>query len=169
MLGVYSNFPRVVHRTARFSMPASNKRLQCALVEAFFRLNNTTLPLEEVATPSIPECEVGFEFGVAEDNDFNYLDNEEKDKLLTVIEKKPFRAIDFLCILRYRKLKTEKKMSLKSDRYMLRLRFGKGLTQIKVFHEKGLMYTSPKDWPEFVVKRISAEFSSKTAKIPEKP
>jgi hypothetical protein len=167
MLGVYNNFPKAVHNIADFAFSISNKRLQSALVETFYKLNNETLTLEEVATPSIPQCTVTFEFGVAEDTDFNYLDKEEKDKLLKSIRKKPFALIDFLSIVRYRKVKAEKKTPLKSDCYMFRFQFDREAAQMQIFHEKGLMYVSPKDLPEFTIKRINSEFSKKVLKLAE--
>lgn len=167
MLGVYNNFPKAVHNIVDFASSVSNKRLQSALVQAFYKLNSETLTLEEVAAPSIPQCTAMFEFGIAEDTDFNYLDSEEKDKLLKAMEKKPFALIDFFCIMRYRKMQAEKKTPLKSDYYMLRFQFDKELTQMQIFHEKGLMYVSPKDLPEFTIKRINSEFSKKVLKLAE--
>jgi hypothetical protein len=117
-----------------------------------------------VTTPSTPECHVTFEFGIAEDNDFNYLNTEEKDKLLKTIQKKPFSTLDYFCIVRYYKVKMEKKTTLKSDYYMLRFLFEKELVQVQIFHEKGLMYTTPKDLPEFLAGRINAESTKKLLK-----
>jgi hypothetical protein len=165
MLGVYNNYPKAVHNIADFALSISNKRLQTALVQTFYKLNNETLTLEEVATPSIPRCAVTFEFGVAEDTDFSYLDIEERDRLLKTIKKKPLPLIDFLCIIRYCKMQTEKKTTLKSDCYMLRFQFDKEATQMQIFHEKGLMYVSPKDLPEFTIRRINSEFPKKALKL----
>jgi hypothetical protein len=159
MLGFYNNFPRSVHKTVRFLASVSERTLQKALVEAFHRLNKGTFSLEEVATPSIPQCTVIFEFGVAEDDDFNYLDDEERDRLLKIIRKKPFSTLDFLCVIRYYKLKGEARRPLRFDYYMLRFTFRKRIGRMRVFHEKGLMYVSPKDLPWFMVDKINAQFS----------
>jgi hypothetical protein len=164
MLGFYDNFPKSVHNISDFSTSSTPKRLQTAIVETLCRLNSEILALEEVATPSIPKCTVKFELGVAEDKDFSYLDTEEKDKLLETIRKKPFAILDYFCIIRYHKAKMEKKTTLKSDYYMLRFLFENELVQIQIFHEKGLMYTSPKDLPEFLAKRINQESPRKLLK-----
>jgi hypothetical protein len=164
MLGFYDNFPRSVHNISDFSTSSTLKKLQTAIVEAFCKLNSETLALEEVATPSIPQCSVKFEFGIAEDKGFNYLDTEEKDKLLETIRKRPFSILDYFCIIRYSKVKMEKKTTLKSDYYMLRFLFENELAQIQIFHEKGLMYTSPKDLPDFLARRINAESPKKLLK-----
>jgi hypothetical protein len=164
MLGFYDNFPKSVHNLFDFSTPSTLKKLQTAMVEAFYKLNSQTFALEEVTTPSTPECHVTFEFGIAEDNDFNYLNTEEKDKLLKTIQKKPFSILDYFCIIRYYKMKIEKKTTLKSDYYMLRFLFEKEFVQIQIFHEKGLMYATPKDLPEFLAGRINAESAKKLLK-----
>ena len=164
MLGKYTNFPKSVHNISDFSTSSTLKRLQTAIVEALWRLNRETLALEEVATPSIPKCTVKFELGMAEDEEFTYLDSEEKDRLLETIKKKPFPILDYFCIIRYHKARIEKKTTLKSDYYMLRFLFENELVQIQIFHEKGLMYTSPKDLPEFLAKRINEEFPRKLLK-----
>jgi hypothetical protein len=164
MLGFYDNFPKSVHNISDFSTPSTTKRLQTAIIEAFHKLNSKSFTLEEVTTPSTPECHVTFEFGIAEDKDFNYLDVEEKDKLLKIIQKRPFSTLDCLCIVRYHKVKTEKKTTLKSDYYILRFLFEKELVQLRVFHEKGLMYATPKDLPEFLTGKINAESTKKLLK-----
>ncbi len=169
MLGVYSNFPQAIHNIVDFSSSVSSKRLQTALIEAFFKLNSQTLTLEDVVAHSIPQYTVTFEFGIAEDTDFNYLDNQEKDRLFKAMRKKPFSTLDFLCIARYQKMEGERKAALKSDYYILRFRFAQEMLQMQIFHEKGLMYVSQKDVPEFAANRINAEFTKKTLKPVERP
>jgi hypothetical protein len=164
MLGFYDNFPKSVHNIFDFSTLSTLKKLQTTMVETLYKLNNQTFALEEVTTPSTPECRVTFEFGIADDKDFNYLNTEEKDKLLKTIQKRPFSILDYFCIVRYYTMKMEKKTTLKSDHYMLRFLFEKEFVQIQIFHEKGLMYTTPKDLPEFLAGRINAESTKKLLK-----
>jgi hypothetical protein len=47
---------------------------------------------------------------------------------------------------------------------MLRFLFEKEFVQIQIFHEKGLMYATPKDLPEFLAGRINAESAKKLLK-----
>jgi hypothetical protein len=101
---------------------------------------------------------------VAENTDFNYLDSQEEDRLFKAIGKKPFSTLDFLCIIRYQKAKAGKKTPLKSDHYVLRFQFEPKMLQMQVFHEKGLMYVSQKDLPEFATDRVNAEFTKKVLK-----
>lgn len=159
MLGFYANFPKNIHRAETFSASISRKRLQQAVVETLHRLNSETLSLEEVASPSIPGCNIIFEVGVAEGNDFNYLNSEERERLLGALKKKPFQVMDLLCVARYNRVQDERKTRMRFDYYMLRLVFGENLTEIRVFHERGLMHTSPDDLIKLVVNRVNAAFS----------
>ena len=164
MLGAYVNFPENVHRTLRFASVVSSKRLQHGLIEAFHKLNNDSFNLENVAPPSVPQCKIVFEFGIAEGNDFNYIDEEEKDRLLKAIDKKPFQIMDFLCALRYYQIENEKQTPLKFDYYMIRFRFDRSSTEIRVFHERGPMHVSPKDLPDFLINNVNATFQKKVLK-----
>ena len=167
MLGFYTNFPQNIHKAEKFSTSILSKKLQQTLVEVLYRLNGETPSLEEVAEPSIPGCRVIFEFGVAEDNDFNFLDDEERKKLLTAIKKKPFQVMDFLCVIRYRIMKEEKKRRMRFDYYMLRWMFGESLVEVHVSHEKGTRHISPDDLVDLVVSRVNGAFSKKVLRPSE--
>lgn len=130
----------------------------------FHKLNNETFSLEDVAHPSIPQCTVIFEFGIAEANSFNYLDNEEINRILKVIRRKPFQVMDFFCAIRYYKIQEEKKTPLKFDYYMLRFIFDKNSTETKIFHERGSQHVSPKDIANFLANKINGMFSKKILK-----
>jgi hypothetical protein len=165
MLGIYNNFPKGVHKIVDFSTSISEKRLQRAVVEAFHKLNGRTFSLEEVTTPSIPQCTVIFELGIAQENDFSYLDDEEANRVLKAIEKKTLSTMDFLCVIRYYKVQNGTKTPLKFDYYMLRFMLSKKFAQMQIFHEKGLMHVSPKDLPQFITNMINAEFAKKALKV----
>ncbi len=167
MLGFYANFPQTIHKAETFSTSISNKKLQQVLVEALYKLNSETLSLEEVSTPSIPGCKVIFEVGVAEGNDFNYLDNEERERLLGALNKKPFQIMDFLCVVRYHKIRKERKARMRFDYYMLRLVFGDKFMEIQISHERGLMHTSADDLVKLVVNKVNAAFSKRVLRPSE--
>jgi hypothetical protein len=164
MLGLYENFPKTVHKTASFVSLISNKRLQQALIQRFKKINNENFNLEKIANPSVPQCTVILEFGIAEANNFNYLDNEETDKVLKVIHKKPLQVMDFFCVLRYYKMQNGKETPLKFDYYMMRFTFNKDSMEIQIFHERGPRYMSPEDIANFVVNKIGETFSKKILK-----
>ena len=168
MLGFYANFPRDIHKTRTFSALLSHRKLQQALVETLYCLNSENLDLEQVTTPSVPSCKIAVEIGVAEDDGFNYLDTEEKERLLSALRKKPFQVMDFLCVIRYHRVQRERKTRMRFDYYMLRFVFGEKLVETRVFHERGLMYTSPDDIARLIVNRINAAFSKRVLR-PLKP
>lgn len=164
MLGYHDSFPENVHKMARFATSISRKRLQRALTQVLCKVNNETFSLEDVAHPSIPRCAVIFEFGIAEANNFNYLDSEEAKRMLKSIRKKPFQVLDFLCAICYYKMQDGKKTPLKFDYYMLRFTFNKKLMEIQVFHERGPRHVAPEDAVNFIVNKINETFSKKILK-----
>jgi hypothetical protein len=164
MLGLYENFPKTIHKTASFSTSISNKRLQQALIQTFQKINDENFNLDEIANPSVPQCTAILEFGIAEANDFNYLDTEETNKTLKVIRKNPLQVMDFFCALRYYRMQSGKKTPLRFDYYMMRFIFDKDSMKIQVFHERGPRYVSPEDIANFVVNEIGETFSRKILK-----
>jgi len=167
MLGFYENFPENPHRTTRFNTSVSNKRLQQALIQMFHQLGNESLTIEDVANPSLPRCTVIFEFGIAEANNFSYLDSEEKSRVIRAIQKRPFQIMDFLCSIRYYKTQNEKKTPLKFDYYMLRFAFNKSTMEMEVFHERGPMHISPEEITNFIANKTNGKFSKKILKASE--
>lgn len=161
MLGVFDNFPTNVHRITLFSSTTPMKKLQQVLVNIFHKLNSTSLRLEDVSIPSIPECKIIFEFGIADAQDFTFLDGEETAKLLEKTNEKSFQTMDFLCVLRYHRTRGEKRTSLKLDHYFLRFTFGRGLVEIQVYHEKGAMHVSPEEIIDFISEKINQNFSKR--------
>jgi hypothetical protein len=164
MLGCYESFPKNVHKITHFKVSASKKRLQRALTQMLHKLNNETFSLEDVTHPSVPRCTVVFEFGIADEVNFNYLDEKETNKALKVINEKPFKIMDFFCAMRYYKTENKKKTPLKFDYCMLRFTFNKKSTEIQVFHERGPRHVSPEEIVNFVVNKTNKEFSRKILK-----
>jgi len=161
MLGVYDNFPENVHKTATFTVSLTSKKLQQSLIQLFKEANSKAYNLEEVTVPTTPKCLVTFEWGIAEANNFNYLDDEEINKILRLVQKEPFQTMDFYCALKYYKMQNGKKCPLKFDYYIVRLTFDKNLMRMLIFHERGPRYLSPEDMINFVVDGISKMFLKK--------
>ena len=164
MLGLYENFPKTIHKTASFAASISNKRLQQALIQTLQKINNKNFNLQEITNPSMPQCAAILEFGIAETNSFNYLDDEEANKVLKVIQKKPLQVMDFFCALRYYKMQNEEKTPLRFDYYMIRFIFNEDLMEIQIFHERGPRHVSPEDVANFVANKINETFSKKILK-----
>lgn len=164
MLGFYDNFPLNIHRIENFSTLFSNKKLQKRLINVLSEINRRTFSFEEITYPTLPECTVIFEAGLAEAQSFNYIDEEEAKKVLNALRKSPFQTMDFFCALRYYKGTADKKKPLKFDYYMLRVIFGKNAVEIRVFHERGPRYISPEDIVTFLVNMINSASKRKFLK-----
>jgi len=163
MLGLYENFPSTAHAIMKYIRLTSNRSLQQKLTETLHDLNTQTFSLEKVTDASIPECLASFEFGIAEANDFNYLDDEEAHKVLKTVSRTPLQVMDFLCVVRYHRLRGgDKKTSLRFDYSLIRFVFSKDIMEVQVFHERGPRHTSPEDIPNFIVNKVN-EGSSKVA------
>ena len=164
MLGFFENFPLNIHRIEVFTTPLSNNRLQRRLIQVVHNINRRTFSFEEVACPTVPECTIIFEVGLAEAKSFNYVDEEEKKKVLNALRKTPFQTMDFFCAVRYYKGTIEDNKPLKFDYYLMRLIFGKKNLEIQVFHERGPRYISPEDIITFLVNEVNKTSSRRTLK-----
>jgi hypothetical protein len=167
MLGIYENFPENIHKITTYAVSISTKKLQETLVRVFREINRKTFNLEDVADPSVPNCTIIFELGIAEARDFNYLDDAEASVLLKAIKKKPFQIMDFYCAIRYYKIEGERKAPLKFDYYMIRAMFNKNSMETRIFHERGPRYTSPDYIVSFLIKKINETFSRRVLKVLE--
>jgi hypothetical protein len=161
MLGFYENFPRTAHTITKYVPLISNRNLQQKLTQTLHALNAQAFDLEKVTDVSIPECAASFEFGIAQANDFNYLDDDETEALLKTISKRPLDVMDFLCVVRYHRVLGEKKRALRFDYSLIRFSFSKDLVDVRVFHERGPRHTSPEDVLNFIVSKVNEESSKR--------
>jgi len=164
MIGFYENFPVNIHRIETFATPLSSKRLQRRIIQVLHDINRRTFSFEEVACPTVPECTIIFEAGLAEAKSFNYIDEEETRKVLNALRTAPFQTMDFFCAVRYYKGTEENKTPLKFDYYLLRVGFGRNAVEIQVFHERGPRYISPEDIVAFLVNEVNKTSSRRTLK-----
>jgi hypothetical protein len=164
MLGLYENFPENIHRIESFTSSLSSKKLQQKMIQVLHEINRKTFSFEEIAHPSVPECTIIFELGIADAKSFNYIDEEETKRVLNALKKEPFQVMDLFCAVRYYKIRTEKKAPLKFDYYMMRAVFGKNAVEMRVFHERGPRYISPEDIVTFLAKEINKTSTKKILK-----
>ena len=163
-LGFYENFPSNIHMVESFNSTLSSKQLQQKLIQVFYDVNRKEFSFEEVANPTIPECKLIFELGLAEAKSFNYIDEEELGRTLNLLEKERLHTMDFFCAIRYYKGNAEKKTALKFDYYLLRTIFSKDAFEIQVFHERGPRYISPEDLALFIFNKINEGAKRKVLK-----
>jgi hypothetical protein len=102
-----------------------------------------------------------FEFGLADAENFNFIDEEELKKVLNRLEKEHFDTLDFFCVIRYYKAD---KTPLKFDYYLLRTVYNRSAVEIQVHHKKGLRYLSPEDLTLFIFKKTNETAKKKTLK-----
>lgn len=168
MLGLYENFPVNIHRIETFTTYLSSKRFQQRLIQVLYEINRRKFSFEEISYPTVPECTIIFEAGLADAESFNYIDEDETRKVFTVLKKASFQTMDFFCAVRYYKGTTETKTPLRFDYYLLRIIFGRNSLEMQVFHERGPRYISPEDIVTFLAKELNKNSTRKTLKRIEK-
>ena len=161
-LGFYEKFPLNIHSVENFNSTLSSKQLQQRLIRVLYEINRKEFSFEEVANPTIPECKLIFEFGLADAEGFNYIDEEEIKKVRNLLGKENLPTIDFFCAIRY--YKGEKKKALKFDYYFLRTAYGRDILEIQVSHKKGPRYMSPEDLTLFILNKTNETSNRKILK-----
>jgi len=156
MKGVYEDFPDVIHRVALFSYKIPTRSLQKMLILLFYRMNTSKKSLDMPFSVS-RDLEVIFEIGIADGLEFNFLDDEEKNEWLNLLEKEVFETLDFLCIIRYYTSRSGRKVPLKFDYYMLRFIFKPEIMEVAVYHEKGIRRLTTRDLIMVISERINSE------------
>lgn len=165
MLGRYENFPEVIHGVARFTFKSPIKKVQQAILRALHQLNQEICGLNAVTPHLPPDIEVSFEVGVAEDVEFNYLDEEELDRFQTSIVEKELSILDFFFVVRYHVVNDRgKRIPLKFDYHMLRFTFTEKSVELRVRHERGTQRVPLEDLVTFITNRINEELSQKRLK-----
>ena len=167
MIGHYDNFPKNFHRIESFSTNYANRTLQERLIKVIYETNRSKFSFEEIAYPTVPQCTIIFEAGLADSKNFNFIDEEETKKVSTALRKTPFRKMDFFWAVRYYRYTQGNKAPLKFDYYLMRISFDKKNMEIKVFHERGPRYFSPEDLITFLVNEVNKTSTRKILKRTE--
>jgi len=164
MLGRYKNFPEVIHGVARFASPFNTQQLQRAILETTHRLNHEVYEMKDFTPfPSSP-CKVSFEFGVAEDVAFNYLDKDEFERLRKQIEIKPLHVLDIFAVIRYHKSDGERRRPLKFDYNILRFTFFRKSMELLVSHERGNRRIPIEDFILFLTRKMNERLMKESGK-----
>jgi len=144
-----------------FNTALSSKQLQQKLIKVFCESNKKVFSFEEVANPTFPDSTVIFEFGLAENAGFTFIDEQETEKALSLLTNNHLQTIDFFCAIRYYKGKKEKKTPLKFDYYLIRTLYGKERFEVQIHHERGPRYLSPEDLTQFIFSKVNLGSSRK--------
>ena len=160
MLGRYEKFPETVHSVAVLQHQNPPKSIQQAILLTFHRLNSETFDLGAVTPYLKQNCDVSFEFGVAEGLAFNFLDKDELNQCLGLVVKEEMETLDFFFVVRYHLIKKGgKRVPLRFDYHLLRLVFHDNRLEIHIRHEKGTRHVSLDELTDFMIKQINIELS----------
>jgi len=164
LLGRYDNFPASIHGTARFTYQISTQQLQQAMLHAFYQLNQQKNDLKSVTRASPANCSVGFEFGVADADTFNFLDEEELKKIEDALKQQALRILDVFCAARYIIETAGKSKSLKFDYNMLRFAYQRKNMELFIYHERGIQRIPLEDLAIFLKNQINQELADRKQK-----
>lgn len=165
MLGRYQNFPEVIHGTARFTFPSSTQQLQQVILEVAHQLNHEAYSAKDFTPFLASNCRVSFEFGVAEDVTFNYMNKEELERCQRRIETKPLPIIDIFSVIRYHRVSANGRFTpLKFDYSMLRFTFSRKTMELLVSHERGNQRISMEDFITFLTDKIDEKLKERAQK-----
>ncbi|MEM2369725.1 MAG: hypothetical protein QXK73_00785 [Candidatus Bathyarchaeia archaeon] len=147
-------------RHLKFGAPPAS--IQKAILNTLYRLNGHEARDNLLSLIVGSDIEIILEVGVANGLSFDYLDTDTLNNLLRAINEKSFHLLDFLLVIRYYKLKSNRRIALRFDFFLLRFLFdeGGGLN-ILAFHERGLQRISAKELIRFLVKETRLELSAK--------
>jgi hypothetical protein len=154
MLGKYENFPLNVHFLKSFSSTLNSKQLQQKLIKTLNDLNRKPFRFEEITIPTIPNSEVLFEFGIAEEKCFNFLDAQEVKRALNMLKTAQV-LLDFFCVIRYYRCHSQKRTALKFDYYIFRVNFTAKTAEFRIFHKQGPRYVTPEDLVTVITDNIN--------------
>ena len=82
MIGLSDKFPEKIHRIEICETTFPVKQVQKELILSLVKFNSKTLSFEEITYPTIPNCKIIFETGLAEAKIYNYIDDDEKKDFL---------------------------------------------------------------------------------------
>lgn len=110
-------------------------------------------------------CTVSFEFGVADADTFNFLDEEELKKLENTLRQQALPILDIFCAARYYITEADgKRKSLKFDYNMIRFSFYRKNMELFVYHERGIQRIPLEDLVLFLKNQINTELAGKQQK-----
>jgi hypothetical protein len=160
LLGRYENFPENVHGITPFEYQDSAKAVQNAILCTFHRLNQEAFDLGAVTPYLKQNCEVSFEFGVADGVGFNFLDQKELEQCLKSVDETEVETLDFFFVVRYHRVGDGgKRVPLRFDYCVLRFSFQEGGLELRIRHERGTRRVPLDDLTDFLVKQINVELS----------
>ena len=162
LLGHYDNFPKNVHKVAIFSFQDPKNAMQQAILFAFQHLNQETFDLNKIMPYLKQNFKVSFEFGIADGEDFTFLDQNELEHSLTTVTENEPDSLDFFFVIRYHRINEQgKQIPLRFDYHVLRFRFHDNILELRMRHERGTQRVLLDELTDFITKQVNAELEKK--------
>jgi len=162
LLGSYENFPKNVHKVAIFNFKDPKKAIQQAILFGFHRLNQETFDLNNIMPYLKQNYKVSFEFGVAHDEDFTFLDQNELEQCLTGVTENELDSLDFFFVIRYHRVNDKgKQIPLRFDYHVLRFIFHENILELRIRHERGIQRVQLDELTDFITKQVNIELEKK--------
>jgi hypothetical protein len=118
--------------------------------------------MQTVTNTSPANCTVNFEFGVADADTFNFLDEEEHKKIQKTLKQQSLPVLDIYCVARYHLTEADgKRRPLKFDYGMLRFAFGRRNMELFVYHERGTQRIPLEDMAHFIRNQVNEQLTQK--------
>ena len=119
--------------------------------------------MQTVTNTSPANCTVNFEFGIADADTFNFLDEEELKKIQkTLKQQQALPVLDIYCVARYHLTEADgKHRPLKFDYGMLRFAFGRKNMELFVYHERGTQRIPLEDLVIFIRDQVNEQLAQK--------
>ncbi len=165
MLGRYEEFPTHAFRSAQFVYLDSFHRLQIAMAQAMHRLNQRTIDLATITAASPPSCYVNFEFGIADTDAFQYLDQKQLSTVEKALKAQSLPILDVFCAATYH-IKKEKggDKPLQFDYSVIRFTFENQDVELFLHYIRGIQRIPRKDFIVFLKAQIDKELAEKQHK-----
>ncbi len=129
------------------------------------RLSKQTIEMKTLTRASPANCTVSFEFGVADADTFNFLDEEELKRIENTLKQQALPIFDVFCAARYQIPQADgKRKSLKFDYNMIRFSFYRRSMELFVYHERGIQRIPLEDLVLFLKNQINTELADKQQK-----
>ena len=164
MPSFYKAFPTNIHLIETYSSLLSIRKLQEKIIRSFYEINGKEFDFEDVANPTVPEGKVIFNIGLAGAKKFSLINSEQVNAAIGVLNKENLQTIDFIIVIRYYKIKPEKRVPLRFDYYLMRTIYGKDKLEMQIAHDSGPRYVTPEDLSEFIFSKINLDSKKKPLK-----
>ena len=119
--------------------------------------------MQTVTNTSPANCTVNFEFGIADADTFNFLDDEELRKIQkTLKQQQALPVLDVYYVARYHLTEADgKRRPLKFDYGMLRFAFGRKNMELFIYHERGTQRIPLEDMAHFIRNQVNEQLTEK--------